>query len=306
MKKAVIIGANGFLGSQLVLSLAKRCVSVIALVSKDLDYSFLSDKTNIHCIEFDLANLNLLYDKSCFYNADIIFHMAWAGVDSSYRNEARVQAQNIIYSLSVLQLARHFDIKRILMPGSAAEVSCGKGVITGTELPAPSDLYSASKVATRFLCQAYASQHKLELIWTLITSVYGPKRNDRNLISYTIKKLLSGECPSFTCLEQEWDYLYIDDLIEALIALGEKGIGGKIYPIGSGKHRKLLDYILIIRDCIDPALPLGIGELPYKNKIIDNQIIDITELKRDTNFTPFFTFEKGIENTIEYFKLTKE
>lgn len=155
-------------------------------------------------------------------------------------------------------------------------------------------MYSASKVATKYICQTFAKQQGLELIWTAITSIYGPGRNDNNLITYAIKSLLKGEKPSFTKLEQKWDYLYIDDLIDALIATGEKGIGGKTYPIGSGEHRQMSEYVKIIRDHIDESLPLGIGDLPYKNKTIDNQILDISSLQQDTGFQPKVTFEQGL------------
>ena len=229
--------------------------------------------------------------------------MAWAGVSTTYKNEALTQAQNILYGLKVLEYAEKNQIKKVVIPGSAAEVSCGQGVITGYETPAPSDLYSASKVATRFVCQTYARQHNIDLVWTLITSIYGPGRNDNNLITYAIKSLLKGEKPSFTGLEQQWDYLYIDDLISALKALGEKGLGGKVYPVGSGEHRKMNEYVYILRDKINPKLPLGIGDYPYKNPDkIDNQVLDISELKKDTGFEAKFSFDQGIEKTIEYFK----
>ena len=88
----------------------------------------------------------------------------------------------------------------------------------------------------------------------------------------------------------------------ALQALGEKGKSGKLYPIGSGEHQQMVEYVKIIRDKIDPTLPLGIGDKPYKNKTIDNQIMDISELIADTGFAPRYTFEQGIEETINYFK----
>lgn len=299
MQRVIVIGANGFLGSHLALQLAKEGKDVLALVFEGTEYGVLRSKDGITCKEFTFDNINHI--DACGY--DTIFHMAWAGVSTTYKNEALTQAQNILYGLKVLEYAEKNQIKKVVIPGSAAEVSCGQGVITGYETPAPSDLYSASKVATRFVCQTYARQHNIDLVWTLITSIYGPGRNDNNLITYAIKSLLKGEKPSFTGLEQQWDYLYIDDLISALIALGEKGLGGKVYPVGSGEHRKMNEYVYILRDKINPKLPLGIGDYPYKNPDkIDNQVLDISELKKDTGFEAKFSFDQGIEKTIEYFK----
>ena len=302
MHRIIVIGANGFLGSHLALQLANEGKYVLALVFEGTEYGFLKGKDGITCKEFTFNNICDI-DASGY---DTIFHMAWAGVSTTYKNEALTQAQNILYGLKVLEFADKNQIKKVVIPGSAAEVSCGQGVITGLETPAPSDLYSASKVATRFVCQTYAHQHNINLVWTLITSVYGPGRNDNNLITYAIKTLLNGEKPSFTGLEQLWDYLYIDDLITALIALGEKGKGGKVYPVGSGEHRQMYEYVCILRDKINPNLPLGIGDYPYKNPDkIDNQVLDISALKDDTGFEAKYSFEQGVEETIKYFRNRK-
>ena len=302
-QKVAVLGANGFIGSRLCFGLAEQGTEAIALVDKNFSYSHLQGNSSITCIEFSLQELECLYDHELLKDIDFLYHMAWAGVNANFRNDAEVQAQNIIYGLKVMEFAEHQGIKRVLVPGSAAEVSCGNGLITGNETAAPSDLYSASKVATRYLCQTYAQKNKIDLIWTLITSIYGPGRDDNNLISYAIKTLLKGGKPSFTGLEQEWDYLYIDDLIQALIALGKKGIGGIVYPIGSGEHQKMKDYVTTIRDLINPSLPLGIGDLPYKNpNKIDNQVLDISELIHDTGFTPAIKFKTGIKKVISYFQ----
>ena len=302
MNKVIVIGANGFIGSHLCLHLAEHGFLVIALVQKGFPYDSLQGTHNVTCIEFSFEELSSLNGNPIFEGATILYHLAWSGVSTTFKNEAMTQAQNILYSIKVMEFANTNGIHRVIVPGSASEFACGQGVIDGHNIPAPSDLYSASKVATRYVCQTYARQHNIEFIWATITSIYGPGRNDNNLITYAINMLLDGKKPSFTGLEQQWDYLYIDDLISALHAIGEKGIDGKNYPVGSGEHRQMADYVNIIRDKINPSLPLGIGDLPYKNKTIDNQILDISTLKADTGFTPQFSFEQGIELSINYFK----
>lgn len=303
MQKVIVTGANGFIGSHLVKELNKRGVKVIALVDSRYDYSSIDGLADITIIYFSLQELDELYTDKRLCGSELIYHMAWTGVSASCRNSEDEQLQNIKYSIDVLKLAVHFQIPKVLIPGSAAEVSCGEGIITGQEIPAPSDIYSATKVATRYICQVFARQHQVELIWPLITSIYGPGRDTGDLISYTIKSLLKGVKPSFTKLEQQWDYLYIDDLIEALIVLGIKGKGGNVYPIGSGENMQMFEYVNIIRRQISPNAVLGVGELPYKNpNKIDNQIIDISKLIQDTGYEPHYSFDKGIQITIDYFK----
>lgn len=301
MNKVLVIGANGFLGTKLTLALAGNGYKVVALVDKRFPYDSIKCRSKIETIEFVLEEIDSLESES-FSNIDVLYHFAWAGVNAAYRNEAEVQVQNVMFGLKVMEFAERYHISKVIIPGSAAEVSCGDCIITGHELPAPSDMYSASKVATRFICMNYAQQHNVGLIWTLITSIYGPGRDDNNLISYTIKTLLKGEKPSTTKLEQKWDYLHVEDLIHALILLGERGFCGKVYPIGSGEYRQMSEYVELIRDIIDPSLPIGIGDLPYKSNKVDNQMMDITELTADTGFVPCFSFEAGIREVINYFR----
>ena len=301
MNKVLVIGANGFLGSKLTFALASSGYKVVALVDKRFPYDSIKCQPNIETIEFVLEEIDTLGCEA-FSDIDVLYHFAWAGVNAVYRNEAEVQVQNVMFGLKVMEFAERYHIKKVIIPGSAAEVSCGDGMITGYETPAPSDMYSASKVATRYICMNYAKQHHVGLIWMLITSIYGPGRDDNNLISYTIKSLLKGEKPSTTKLEQKWDYLHVEDLIRAIILLGDKGVCGKIYPIGSGEYRQMREYVELIRDIIDPSLPIGIGDLPYKNSKVDNQMMDITELTADTGFVPCFSFEAGIREVINYFR----
>ena len=120
------------------------------------------------------------------------------------------------------------------------------------------------------------------------------------MVMSVIRKLLAGEKPALTAGEQMWDYLYSDDAAEALLLLAKQGRDGHIYPIGSGIARPLREYIEIIRDEIDPALPLGFGEVPYSDKQVMHLCADISALRADTGFEPEVDFREGIRRTIEY------
>lgn len=302
MRKVLVIGADGHIGKRLTKHLSQIGISVIAMVPQSLYDIFSREFPEISCKGFDFPSL-LETDYSTFLkDVDTIFHLAWAGVNAKDRNNANVQSANFLYNIKVIQLADKYQIKRLVIPGSAAEFSCSGRIIDGTGMSAPSDLYSATKAATRDFCAVLCRQHSIELLWTLITSIYGPGRDDNNLISYVIKSLLKGEKPSCTKLEQKWDYVFIDDLVNALALIGEKGKAGKIYPIGSGEHRTLREYVEIIREHINPELPIGIGDIPYKSDRIDNQIMDISELQKDTGYIPTFSFEKGIKSVIDYYR----
>jgi UDP-glucose 4-epimerase len=297
LNNVIITGADGFIGSKLSIYFANKGKTVYALVHKTNNFS---DYENIIEIPFELDNIECIQGKLPM-NADALIHLAWSGVSSDKKNDYEIQFPNVKYSLEVLKLAHKLLTKKVIFTGSVSEYAyCGE-VVTGNNIPSPSDYYSAAKVATHYTCDLYARQNDIHFNWLLISSIYGPGRNDNNLITYAIKSLLNGDVPSFTKLEQKWDYIYIDDLISAIYHIYLNGKKGRVYPIGSGHENSLYEYVTIIKNLINPSLKLGVGELPYKTKRIDNSLVDITSLKEDTGFEPLCTFEYGIKKTINYF-----
>ena len=295
MNKVIVIGANGFLGNKLTQFLFGKGIEVLAFVPKGFDYSNVSSIPGVKCYEFSFGSLDRIDIKDELKAVDTIYNMAWIGVNAKDRNNEEIQLRNVQCNVEIVQFVKSNGIKRLIVPGSASQYACSGRIIDGTGCPAPSDLYSAAKVATYFYCNTLCNQSGIELIWPLVTSIYGTGRDDNNLLSYVIKSFLKGERPSTTKLEQQWDYLHVSDLIRALYLLGEKGKGGRLYPVGSGESMSLKEYVEIIRDLINPELPIGIGDLPYKSSRIDNQVMDITLLKEDLGFSPKFSFKEGIQ-----------
>lgn len=302
MKKVLIIGANGYIGSYLTKYFSEIGISVVAFVPIGFREDFVKSFPNISSVEFDFETLLDKDYSNVLNDIEVIFNMAWVGVNAKQRNAVEAQSVNFTYNIRVVQLAFKYGIKRLVVPGSAAEFACSDKTIDGNGESAPSDLYSATKAATRTFCSVLCKQYSIDLMWALVTSIYGPGRDDNNLISYVIKSLLKGEKPSCTKLEQKWDYIYIQDLVQALVAIAEKGMRGNVYAVGSGESRSLAEYVDVIHNAINPQIPIGIGDLPYKNAKLDNQIMDISKLKKDTGFTPGYTFEEGIKTVIDYFK----
>lgn len=305
MKKVIVTGANGFVGTHLVKLFSSRGYKVYALVKENSDNSILEKLENIEIIQFDLEQINNI-ERLLPHDVDILYHLAWVGVSTTLKNQESIQLKNIEYSLNILKLAKKLEVKKIVYPGSISEYAYCEVAVTGEEAPSPADSYSASKISTHYVCDIYARQNNLNFNWALIPSIYGPGREDNNLVTYTIKSLLKGKSPDFTKLEQKWDYIYIDDLMEALYSIGNQGINGVVYPIGTGENKHLSYYVKIIRNIIDESIPLGIGNLPYKTDRIDNSIVDITKIQRDTNFVPKYSFVQGIKKTIKYYKNKEE
>ena len=116
------------------------------------------------------------------------------------------------------------------------------------------------------------------------------------------RKLMNGEKPALTAGEQEWDFCFSGDVAEALVRMAISGRDGAVYPVGSGTTRTLRSCFELARDAVDPALPLGIGELPYPPNQVMRLQADLTPLRADTGFEPKVPFEEGIRITAEAFR----
>lgn len=302
MKKIIITGATGFLGRNLIQAFNKQETLIYAVVHSESSVVNVLKSENVIPIVCNNKEIETLHEKIKEKDIDLFFHLAWDGVSTTYKNDLEHQLKNIKISVEYFKQAKLMNVSKFITTGSASEYAYCNEPINGTLFPKPSDMYSASKVCVRVILQILSIQLNLESIYILIPSIYGPGRNDNNLVTYAIKKFLKGEKPSFTKLEQIWNYVYIDDVIRALILIGEKGKGQKVYPVGNKKELKLSEYVDIIRNNINPNLPLGVGELEYKTSSIDNCILDCSETEKDTGFVSEITFEQGIIKTIDYFR----
>lgn len=158
--------------------------------------------------------------------------------------------------------------------------------------------YGIGKLCAGQMTREYAHQLGIRHIWARILSVYGPNDGAQSMVMSTINKLKKGEVPQFTKGEQMWDYLYSGDAAEAFRLLGERGIDGKIYVLGSGTARPLAEYIKDIRNIVKPNAEIDLGAIPYSERQVMHLQADVDELHNDTGWTAHTTFTEGIENIL--------
>lgn len=310
MNRVIITGATGTIGMALINKCIESKIEVIALVNPDsrrLDR--IPNVPLVKVVKCGLDDLASATANSLGIEeiapgsgvfADALMHLAWGGTFGDSRNNRELQDKNAVYALDAVRLAKHLGCTVFVGAGSQAEYGRVSGVLTPDTPCNPENEYGRAKLyasgKTRKLCRELGIRH----IWTRILSIYGPYDGEGTMVMSVIKKLLSGQKPSLTAGEQMWDYLYCSDAANALLLLAEHGRDGSIYPIGSGVARPLREYIEIIRDEINPELPLGFGEVPYSDKQVMHLCADISALRADTGFEPEVEFREGIRSTIKY------
>lgn len=302
-KRAIVTGATGVLGAALVEELtANKIETVIIGHRNSIRNRSVCHSKYAELLECDLCDIDrlpgMLEKKEGF---DVFYHLGWTG--TADRNNVQEQEKNISYTLTALQAAKELGCRRFIGAGSQAEYGRYQGVISPDTPAYPETAYGMAKLCAGQMSKLLASQIGIEYVWTRTLSVYGPNDSMNTLVPTVIRKLLAGEKPACTPGEQIWDYLYASDAGRAMYLLGEASgqiVDGRIYVIGSGKGRPLLEYMYLIRDAIDHRLPLGIGEIAYSEKQIMYLQGDISDLVRDTGFCPQVSFDEGIRKTIDW------
>ncbi len=297
MDRVIISGATGFIGKWLVKEMLKNHIEVVVLVrnADKLDREYINKICVVETGDYDAVQLPL-------EEYDAFYHLAWAGVNAKEKNEIELQLQNISLSLSAMKLAQRYGCKKFIATGTVAEYTMCDNIMNVANRQTPSDFYGASKVAVFYMLEVLARQIGIPFIWAQVPSTFGEGRNDDNIIIYTIKELLAGRKPLFGPLDQMWDFLYVSEVTKALRLIGEYGFAGKTYGIGSGEYSYLKDYILRIRDMINPQLELGIGELPASDQRVLSSCVGIYDLVKDTGFKVEIGFDEGMRKTIDYYR----
>lgn len=299
MKKAIITGATGAIGTALVRELIENNIEVLVICREGSKRNSLIPNHSLVTIKYcSLEQLKKL-ENDTGKKYDVFYHFAWEGTTGNARNDMYLQNQNVRYTLDAVNVAKRFGCTRFIGAGSQAEYGRVEGMLKPDTPTVPEMGYGIAKLCAGQMSREEAHQKGMEHIWVRILSVYGPNDGAQSMVMSTINKLKNGEVPSFTKGEQMWDYLYSGDAATAFRLLGEKGKDGKIYVLGSGEARQLVEYIEDIRNMVSPGAKLGIGEVPYSDKQVMYLCADVTELKSDIGFNPITDFKDGIAKILE-------
>ena len=161
----------------------------------------------------------------------------------------------------------------------------------------PTTLYGKAKLfcagISAELCKAYGMEHS----WLRLFSAYGPHGNHQWLIDYLIEEMKNDRVINVTKCEQYLDYIYVNDISRALMALGE-GHGVGVANLGSGKAVQLKTIVETIRTLTKSKSIVNYGALPYRPDQSMFQEADISKLSKVSGWKPEVTIEQGLSDMI--------
>lgn len=300
MKRAIITGATGTVGTAIIQELIKSNVEVLVFCRHDSKRISQIPQNSLVTIKYcsldDLANVENDSEKKY----DVFYHLAWEGTSGEARDNYYLQNKNVKYALDAVGVAKRFGCDTFIGVGSQAEYGRVEGMLKPNTPTFPTMGYGIGKLSAGLLTRQYARQLGLKHIWVRILSVYGPNDGKQSLTVSTINKLLAGEVPQLTKGDQMWDFLYSGDAAKAFVLLGDKGVNGKTYVLGSGKVKRLREYIEDLRDVVSPNSDLAFGAIDYYPHQVMHLQADTTELVQDTGWSPTVEFRDGIKQLLHW------
>jgi nucleoside-diphosphate-sugar epimerase len=283
------------------VALIKQCilnnVKVTAIVQPGtLKKNRLPKSSLISLFECDINNLLGLDVKG---NIDIFYHIAWADIDKDGRKSCEKQFHNIKYTLDAINLAKNLGCKKFIGVGSQAEYGRVSVPLNGSTPVDPETAYGVAKYTAGKFARIECERLWIKYNWIRILSVYGSNDKDSTLIKTFIDSCRNNKSLALSPCTHIWDYLYEDEAGRALLAIGEKGVDGKTYCLGSGTGRPLKEYLEVIRNIVNANYQPDYGKIPYVEKSIKYLCADISELTTDTGWKPEISFEEGIRKMID-------
>lgn len=296
IEKIIVTGATGAVGSSVVRRAIENSKDVTCIVhkgSKRLGNLPQSDK--VHIVECDLHDYKTLSLEGKY---DAFIHLSWEKTFGASRDDVEVQTRNIQYTLDAVQLAHRCGCSVFVGAGSQAEYGVQSVDLTPDMPVKPESGYGIAKYAAGKLSAMLCKSLGMRQCWVRILSVYGPNDGENSLVSYLIREFKTGNSPQLTKCEQMWDYLYADDAADAILAVAEKGLDGKAYPLGFGKGRRLFEFVEDIRDAINPSMAINYGAREYYQHQPMYMVADISSLIIDCGWSPIISFSEGIKHLI--------
>jgi UDP-glucose 4-epimerase len=305
--QVLLTGAAGFLGSHVARALLARGIRTTAVVRPGGDPWRIADlRGRLTLVGADLNDAAALERVLVDAAPQVVCDLAWEGVGNRFHDEPRQVGANLSAHLALIAAAGRAGCRRWIGLGSQAEYGPRSARTDERSATAPVTLYGTVKLCLALLGQKLAVQAGMEFVWLRLFSSYGPMDAPDWLIPSITLSLLRGERPKLTAATQKWDYLFVEDAALAVVeAVAAARLDG-VYNLGSGRAVPVLEIVQTIRDAIDPRLPLGVGELPYKPHQIMHLEADITRLCDAIPWRPTTELADGLARTVAWYREHRE
>lgn len=306
MKKVLVTGAAGFIGSHLCDTLLEN--QEIQVIGIDNLRSGSWDRLNgdFVKIEKNLVEIGITQWLDILSQVDVVFHLAAEKYNSSKSTPERLLDSNVLATERLVRAAAASNVQRLVFTSSLyAYGTYGPQIMSEKDIPAPSTLYGASKLMGEGILRSIDRDKSLSWNVARLFFIFGPKQfaegGYKSVIVSNFERVLNNKPPLiFGDGEQSLDYVYVDDCIDALIALGESTLDKQIVNVSSGKPVSINELTNLMTVVSGAKLKPVHGQEDSTHgthRFGDNQLI-----KKQFDWQPSVDLAEGLKRTFEWMK----
>lgn len=294
-----LTGATGFIGRRLAKRLVAAGADVTALVLPG-ETALLPD--GVCALTGDVTIPEMVTGAIATAQPALIIHLAAVGITNPDLPFTAACDVNVGGVINILDAARHVKtVHRIVLVGSSYEY----GARRADDGLDPFNAYSASKVAAWAFARAAFNAWGAPVVWTRLFQVYGPGQREQALIPAAIQAALSGEDFRMTAGEQQRDFIFVEDVVEGLLAAAATtGIEGHALDLGAGQLHRIRAVVERIWALSGAQGEILAGALPYRPGEVPAIPADVDRTRRLTGWEARVALETGLQETIEVMRET--
>jgi nucleoside-diphosphate-sugar epimerase len=292
--QSVLVTGAGFIGNALINALKSRGISVVGVARHP---------RSADVIGGDAGDWQFMLKLMLERNVDTVFHLAADATVAQVHNMPYESALNNVRAvLGVLEAARRYGKARVVVLGTDKEYGEVEDADEDAPLARNSGVYGASKLAATFLALAYRQEFGLDVTVARSVNIYGPgDTNLTRIVPKAIWSFMKGVPFTLYVPAGKRAYIYIDDLVNALAIIAERG---RDYPVINVCSRDIKSSDEVVKEILK-YFPNGVvKEVPSPYPEIRNQSLRCDKLK-SLGWQQTVLFEEGIRRTVEWWLKTK-
>ncbi len=308
-EKVLITGATGFIGSHLTELCVELGFNVVAFdrYNPNNHWGWLEDskyKNDFNVVLGDIRDFDSVYNamKDC----DTVFHLAsLIGIPYSYVSPLGYIRTNVEGGYNVLEAARQHELRQVLITSTSETYGTAQYVPIDEKHPLVGQSpYSASKISADQLGISYYRSFDLPVKIIRPFNTYGPRQSARAIIPTVIMQILNGKNEiKLGNLSPTRDFTFVRDVCKGFIETYRNyGIFGEVINIGMNEEISIADLAAKIAKLMDRNIRIIIDKNKARpvNSEVDRLRCDNSKLLDYTNWTPEFTLESGLKETIDW------
>lgn len=304
MKKVLVTGGLGFIGSNLVRRLLVRGYEVSIFTQSRTEswrlYDCLSD---VVLYDVDLADTHAIEKGMQQVRPDIIFHLASFGGFPNQQDAKLIYDVNFYGTMALFKAAKKIGFDCFINTGSSSEYGIKSVAMAESMVLEPVSDYAVSKAAATQFCLKQALFDKLPVYTIRPFSAYGDAELGSRLIPYVVQSLLNKTLMQLASQHNVRDYIYVHDLVDIYLAvMDQRPEDAFLFNGGTGVCTSTAQLIQVLQSFwAEPIVPVWGAEQsrPWEPQVWK---ADTTQIEKVLGYTPQTTLEQGLKKTIAWFE----